>query len=235
MIRTENVTVVFPGGVCALRNVTLGINKGEFVFLVGSTGMGKSTFLKLVYRDVVPTEGKVLVGGRDVTRLPRSHVPALRRTMGVVFQDFQLLPQKTVWENVAFALEVIGAPRHQIVRGVPEALKLVGLSNKANVYPAELSGGEQQRASIARAIVNDPAILLADEPTGNLDPDTSWEITQLLGRINIRGTTVLVATHDQLIVDRMRKRVIEFDEGMVVRDKDRAEYRDETTEPGVLY
>jgi len=155
--------------------------------------------------------------------------------MGVVFQDFQLLPQKTVWENVAFALEVIGAPRHQIVRGVPEALKLVGLSNKANVYPAELSGGEQQRASIARAIVNDPAILLADEPTGNLDPDTSWEITQLLGRINIRGTTVLVATHDQLIVDRMRKRVIEFDEGMVVRDKDRAEYRDETTEPGVLY
>lgn len=231
MIRVENVSVVYPGGIRALRHVTLSVNKGEFVFIVGPTGTGKSTFLKLLYRDVHPSEGKVVVGGRDITRLPRRQIPALRRTMGIVFQDFQLLEDRTVFENVAFAMNALGAPRHPTFRSVAEALRVVSLEEKHQSYPRELSGGEQQRVSIARAIVNNPAILLADEPTGNLDPDTSWEITQLLGRINIRGTTVVVATHDKLIVDKMNTRVIEFAEGGIVRDQDRAQYHDESPEP----
>jgi cell division transport system ATP-binding protein len=224
MIRFEDVTKVYKGDVVALRDLSVEFNKGEFVFLVGPSGSGKSTFLKLLLRDEVATAGRVLVAGRDIGRLGSWKVPSLRRNIGCVFQDFKLLPGKTVYENVAFALEVIGRPKHIVRTQVPQILDLVGLSKKADNFPNELSGGEQQRVSIARAFVNRPLILLADEPTGNLDPATTVGIMRLLDRINRTGTTVVMATHDQRIVDAMRRRVLELDHGSVVRDQARGVY-----------
>jgi cell division transport system ATP-binding protein len=224
MIRFENVTKVYKGNVGALQDISLEIAKGEFVFLVGPSGSGKSTFLKLLLRDEVATAGNVMVAGRDIGRLGAWKIPSLRRNIGCVFQDFKLLPNKTVYENVAFALEVIGRPRHIVRTQVPQILDLVGLSKKAEDFPTELSGGEQQRVSIARAFVNRPLILLADEPTGNLDPATTVGIMRLLDRINRTGTTVVMATHDQRIVDAMRRRVLELDRGSLVRDQARGVY-----------
>ncbi len=224
MIRFEDVTKTYKGDVVALKELSLEILKGEFVFLVGPSGSGKSTFLKLLLRDEVATEGRVLVAGRDIGRLGAWKVPQLRRNIGCVFQDFKLLTNKTVYENVAFALEVIGRPKHIVRTQVPQILDLVGLTKKADSFPTELSGGEQQRVSIARAFVNRPLILLADEPTGNLDPATTVGIMRLLDRINRTGTTVVMATHDQRIVDAMRRRVIELDHGSLMRDQVRGVY-----------
>jgi cell division transport system ATP-binding protein len=224
MVEFQQVSKVYRNGVCALREVTLSIAPEEFVFVVGATGTGKSTLTKLIYREELPSAGRVLVGGRDVTRLPAGQVPFLRRRVGVVFQDFKLLPRKTAWENVAFALEVTGAPPGLTDRRVEEVLDIVGLSPRAGAVPAELSAGEQQRVSIARALVHRPPLLVADEPTGNLDPDTSWGIIQLLSRINLGGTTVIVTTHDKMIVDVLRKRVIALEGGKVVRDEARGRY-----------
>jgi cell division transport system ATP-binding protein len=208
----------------ALEDVSVQVGKGEFVFLIGASGSGKSTCLRLLLREEVPTRGRVYVANFDVARMARRRVPRLRQSIGCVFQDFRLLNNKTVAENVAFALEVIGKPRHTIKKVVPEVLELVGLSGKAARMPHELSGGEQQRVAIARAFVNRPLMLLADEPTGNLDPDTSQDIMMLLERINRTGTTVLMATHDHSIVDSMRRRVVELDLGRVVRDDARGVY-----------
>jgi cell division transport system ATP-binding protein len=224
MIRFEDVTKQYKDEVVALRNVNLEVGKGEFVFLVGPSGSGKSTFLKLLLRDEVATEGRVLVAGRDIGGLSSWKIPQLRRNIGCVFQDFKLLPNKTVYENVAFALEVIGRPKTIVRTQVPQILDLVGLTKKADNFPTELSGGEQQRVSIARAFVNRPLILLADEPTGNLDPATTVGIMRLLDRINRTGTTVVMATHDQRIVDAMRRRVLELDHGSLVRDQARGVY-----------
>ncbi|MDX6215552.1 MAG: cell division transport system ATP-binding protein [Frankiales bacterium] len=208
----------------ALDSVDVDIEKGEFVFLVGSSGSGKSTFLRLVLKEETPTSGRVHVAGKDLSSLSSWKVPALRRSIGCVFQDFRLLPNKTVFENVAFALEVIGKPQGTIAKVVPEVLDLVGLDGKAQRMPDELSGGEQQRVAVARAFVNRPMILLADEPTGNLDPQTSIGIMKLLDRINRTGTTVVMATHDSAIVDSMRRRVVELSQGKVVRDQSRGVY-----------
>ena len=224
MIRFETVTKTYKGEVVALRDASAEIQRGEFVFLVGPSGSGKSTFIRLINREEVPDAGKILVAGKDVSSLSSWKVPYLRRNIGYVFQDYKLLPKKTVTENVAFALEVIGRPRPIIKRQVPAILELVGLSRKAERLPEELSGGEQQRVSIARAFVNRPLILLADEPTGNLDPATSVGIMRLLDRINRSGTTVVMATHDRGIVDTMRRRVIELDRGLLVRDESRGVY-----------
>ena len=225
MIRLENVTKVYARGARpALDAVDLEIERGEFVFLVGASGSGKSTFLRLVLREERPSAGKVFVAGKDLSTLSTWKVPHLRRQMGAVFQDFRLLPNKTVFENVAFALQVIGKPKHHIMTTVPDTLELVGLGGKEKRRPHELSGGEQQRVAIARAFVNRPDILLADEPTGNLDPTTSLGIMRLLDRINRTGTTVVMATHDDEIVDQMRKRVIELEGGSVVRDQLRGVY-----------
>ena len=224
MIRFETVTKTYKGEVVALREASAEIQRGEFVFLVGPSGSGKSTFIRLINREEVPDAGKILVAGKDVSSLSSWKVPYLRRNIGYVFQDYKLLPKKTVTENVAFALEVIGRPRPIIKRQVPAILELVGLSRKAERLPEELSGGEQQRVSIARAFVNRPLILLADEPTGNLDPATSVGIMRLLDRINRSGTTVVMATHDRGIVDTMRRRVIELDRGILVRDESRGVY-----------
>ena len=206
------------GDINALDDVTVNITKGEFVFLVGPSGAGKSTFLQLLYREELPTKGTVVVDSLNVTRLPRRHIPLLRRKVGVVFQDFKLLDSKNVYENVAFVLNVTGAPTNFIKRRVPQVLGLVGLSGKEKSYPEQLSGGEQQRVSLARAIANSPRIILADEPTGNLDRDSSWQIMRLLAEFNKRGATVLVATHDWPIVDAMQRRVVEIQDGKVVRD-----------------
>jgi cell division transport system ATP-binding protein len=224
MIRLDNVTKVYSNGATALRGVSADIEKGEFVFLVGSSGSGKSTFMRLLLREELPTEGDVYVAGKNVPELSSSKVPYLRRNIGCIFQDFKLLSNKTVYENVAFALDVIGRPKSVITQQVPQILDLVGLSKKQDAFPTELSGGEQQRVSIARAFINRPLILLADEPTGNLDPNTSIGIMRLLDRINRTGTTVLMATHDQGIVDSMRRRVIELDRGSLVRDQARGVY-----------
>ena len=225
MIRFENVTKIYPGtSRPALDNISVEVEKGEFVFIVGASGSGKSTFLRLVLKEDKASKGVVHVAGRDVARLSSWKVPQLRRTIGVVFQDFRLLPNKTVFENVAFALQVIGKPRHAIAHTVPEVLDLVGLAGKERRFPHELSGGEQQRVAVARAFVNRPAILLADEPTGNLDPATSVGIMRLLDRINRTGTTIVMATHDDEIVDQMRKRVIQLEDGQLVRDQDRGVY-----------
>jgi cell division transport system ATP-binding protein len=225
MIRLDHVTKVYPTTPKpALHDVSVDIDKGEFVFLVGSSGSGKSTFLRLLLKEEVPTSGSVFVAGKDLARLSHWKVPTLRRQIGCVFQDFRLLPTKTVFENVAFALEVIGKPKHAIAKVVPEVLDLVGLEGKATRLPDELSGGEQQRVAIARAFVNRPMILIADEPTGNLDPNTSVGIMRLLDRINRTGTTVVMATHDAQIVDSMRRRVVELDAGQVVRDQARGVY-----------
>jgi cell division transport system ATP-binding protein len=225
VIRFENVTKQYGGpNRPALDNVNVDVEKGEFVFLVGASGSGKSTFLRLVLREARPSQGRVFVAGKEINRLAGWKVPALRRQIGTVFQDFRLLPNKTVSENVAFALQVIGKPRAMINKVVPETLELVGLEGKGGRMPDELSGGEQQRVAIARAFVNRPIILIADEPTGNLDPNTSVGIMKLLDRINRTGTTVLMATHDSGIVDQMRKRVIELSNGSVVRDQSRGVY-----------
>jgi cell division transport system ATP-binding protein len=224
MIRTTDVAKEYKGGVRALWDVTIDIEKGEFVFVVGPSGSGKSTFLKLLTKEEEPTAGKVYVAGKNLASLPGWRVPYLRRNVGCVFQDFKLLPNKTVFQNVAFALEVIGRPRDTVHRQVPQILELVGLGEKLDRFPDELSGGEQQRVSIARAFVNRPLILIADEPTGNLDPATSVGIMRLLDRINRTGTTVVMATHDHTIVDSMRRRVIELEDGQVVRDQSRGIY-----------
>ncbi|MFM7615981.1 MAG: cell division ATP-binding protein FtsE [Actinomycetes bacterium] len=224
MIRFENVSKVYKGDVVALDDVSLEIGKGEFVFLVGPSGSGKSTFLRLLLRDEIATSGRIVVAGRDIASLSNWKVPQLRRNIGTIFQDFKLLPSKTVYENVAFAAEVIGRPRAAIRSQVPQILELVGLNEKADRFPNELSGGEQQRVSIARAFVNRPLILLADEPTGNLDPETTDGIMRLLDRINRTGTTVVMATHDQQMVDRMRRRVIELAHGHLARDQARGVY-----------
>jgi cell division transport system ATP-binding protein len=225
VIRLETVSKTYPTSTRpALDGVDVEIDKGEFVFLVGSSGSGKSTFLRLLLKEESPTTGKVFVAGKDLSRLSNWKVPALRRSIGTVFQDFRLLPNKTVHQNVAFALEVIGKPKHTIAQVVPEVLDLVGLDGKAGRLPDELSGGEQQRVAIARAFVNRPMILLADEPTGNLDPSTSVGIMKLLDRINRTGTTVVMATHDAAIVDSMRRRVVELATGKVVRDQTRGVY-----------
>ncbi len=224
MIKMQKVTKVYRGDVVALRDVTIDIGKGEFVFLVGPSGSGKSTFIRLLNREDVPEHGRIFVAGRDIGGLSGWRVPYLRRNIGYVFQDFKLLQKKTVSENVAFALEVIGRSPRVIDRQVPAILELVGLSRKMDRFPHELSGGEQQRVSVARAFVNRPLILLADEPTGNLDPATSVGIMRLLERINETGTTVVMATHDSGVVDSMRQRVVELDRGMVVRDQARGVY-----------
>ncbi len=226
MIHFEGVTVRYPNGTRALSNVDMHISPGEFAFIVGPSGAGKSTLLRLIFREQVPESGRVIVAGKDVAKLPSSQVPILRRGLGIVFQDFRLLPQRTVFENVGFALDVVGASRREKNRKITIALELVGLREKAGSMPDELSGGEQQRTCIARSLVNSPPLLLADEPTGNLDPETSWDIIQLLNTINAKGTTVLVATHDKAIVDQMQKRVVSLINGAVVRDDLQGVYDD---------
>jgi cell division transport system ATP-binding protein len=227
MIVFEGVTKVYEPDVTALRDMTFVIEKGEFVFIVGASGSGKSTLIKLLLKEVEPTEGRIMVGGRDLTRLKHSKVPLLRRNVGCVFQDFKLLPSRTAAENVAYALKVQGESRTSIRRKVPEVMNMVGLAHKMNSMPDELSGGEQQRVSIARAVVNHPPLLVCDEPTGNLDPDTSVGIMQLLYRINRAGTTILMVTHDREMVDKMRKRVIALEEGRLARDERRGGYTSE--------
>ena len=224
MVTFENVTKIYEPDVAALQDVSFEIDKGEFVFIVGASGSGKSTVIRLVLKEIELTRGKIVVGGRDLARLKRSKVPMLRRNVGCVFQDFKLLPNRTAAENVAYALKVQGEGQAQIRRKVPEVLNMVGLTHKMSSLPDELSGGEQQRVSIARAFVNHPALLICDEPTGNLDPDTSVGIMQLLYRINRSGTTILMATHDREMVDKMRKRVIALEDGVVVRDERRGGY-----------
>ena len=224
MISLRGVSLVYPNGVRALDGIDLTIEKGAFVFLVGHSGTGKSSLLRVLYREMRPTSGEVLVDGIRVDRLKSSRIPALRRHLGVVFQDYKLLTDKTVWENVAFALQVTGAKTRDVMRQVPRALDLVGLSHKSRMYPNELSGGEQQRTAIARALVNNPKLLLCDEPTGNLDPSNTTEIMELLLRINLKGTTIVVATHNQAVVDRMRRRVVRLEDGRVVTDEERGYY-----------
>jgi cell division transport system ATP-binding protein len=224
VIALRGVSLVYPNGTRALDGIDLDIKKGSFVFLVGHSGTGKSSLLRLLYREQTPTHGEVTVDGIRVDTLRRSRVPYLRRNVGVVFQDFKLLADKTVWENVAFALQVTGAKTSDVMRQVPRVLDLVGLSHKSRMFPNELSGGEQQRAAVARALVNNPKILLCDEPTGNLDPANTNDVMELLHRINLKGTTVLIATHNALVVDRMRRRVIRLEDGRVVADEERGYY-----------
>ncbi len=227
MVEFRTVTKEYTNGTLALNNVNINIAKGEFAFIVGQSGSGKSTMLKLILKEEDPSTGEVFVNGYNVSALKRKEIPYLRRSLGAVFQDFRLLPNKTVYENVAFAMQITEALPREIRRQVPMSLALVGLSKKANVYPGQLSGGEQQRVALARALVNNPALLIADEPTGNLDPDTSWEIMKLLSEVNCRGTTVIVATHEKNIVDSMKKRVIAIDKGIIVRDQEKGQYGDE--------
>lgn len=227
MIEFRNVTKRYPNGTIGLQDATFSIEKGEFVFIVGASGSGKSTLLKLILREEIPTDGEVYVNEFSIHDMPRSEVPYLRRGLGIVFQDFRLLPNKTVYENVAFAMQIVEAQPKDIRRQVPVALALVGLSKKARAYPEQLSGGEQQRVSLARALVNNPSVLIADEPTGNLDPETSWEIMSLLDEINQRGTTVIVATHEKSIVDQMKKRVFNLEYGRITRDVQEGNYTNE--------
>jgi cell division transport system ATP-binding protein len=224
MIRLENVTKTYGTEIPAVRDASFEVAKGEFVFMVGPSGSGKSTLLRLMNRQEQPERGAVWVAGKDINEMPDAKVPYLRRNIGNIFQDYKLLLNKTVFENVAFALEVIGRPKHVIRQQVPAVLDLVGLSDKEDRFPHQLSGGEQQRVSIARAFVNRPLILLADEPTGNLDPATGEGIMRLLDRINNTGTTVVMATHDQRIVNMMRRRVVQLDRGVIVRDQERGVY-----------
>ncbi|HHY13221.1 MAG TPA: cell division ATP-binding protein FtsE [Thermoanaerobacterales bacterium] len=224
MIKMINVTKVFPNGVTALAGVSTRIRKGEFVFIVGPSGAGKSTILKLITREMLLSKGYLIVGGQDVNLLKRKEIPYYRRKIGIVFQDFRLLPNKTVYENISFAMEVIGAGDKLIDKRVSEVLGMVGLRHKSSSLPSELSGGEQQRVSLARAIVNNPEIVIADEPTGNLDPETSMDIFNLLNEINRRGTTVIVATHADDVVNKMRKRVISLDKGRIMKDQEKGVY-----------
>lgn len=227
MIEMFGVSKVYPGGLDALKDINLKISRGEFVFIVGPSGAGKSTFIKLLFREELPTRGQIFFNGKNITRMRNKDIPFLRRRIGIVFQDFRLLPEKTAYENVAFAMEVVEASSREIKRKVPQVLERVGLSHKADAKPSELSGGEQQRVALARALVNEPDVLVADEPTGNLDPDTSWEIMKLLSDINKRGTTVVVATHARELVNAMRKRVLQLDKGRLVRDEERGVYSNE--------
>ena len=224
MIRMKNVSKIYENGAVALDHVNIEIAKGEFVFVVGVSGAGKSTFIKMLFREELPTEGELFVNGHDVVHMDMTDVPYLRRGLGVIFQDYRLLSDKTVYENVAFAMRVIEAPRQMIQRRVNAVLDVVGLRDKYRDFPSQLSGGEQQRVAIARAIVNDPAILIADEPTGNLDPETSWDIMDIFKRINAAGTTIVMATHDKNIVDTMQRRVIAIEGGHIVRDEQRGGY-----------
>lgn len=224
MIDFVNVSKIYNGEVVGIENANIHIDKGEFLFLVGPTGSGKSTFIKLILRELMPDEGEILIHGKDITTLSNREVPQLRREIGTVFQDYGLLPNKTVFENVAFAMEVVHASQRRIRRQVPQILTLMGIDDKADKFPRELSGGQQQRVAIARAIVNEPEILIADEPTGNLDPETSHEIMQLLLGINQRGTTVIVVTHDAGIVNEMHKRVVAIQSGHIVRDAEKGDY-----------
>ena len=219
MIEFKNVCKKYGTGTEAVKNASFKIDKGEFAFLVGTSGSGKSTLIKLILKEEEPTSGNIIINGKDTTFLKKNRVPFLRRSMGVVFQDFRLLPDKTVYENVAFAMYIVKATPRHIRRQVPMVLSLVGLSGKAKMYPNELSGGEQQRVALARALVNNPSMIIADEPTGNLDPETAWEIMNLLKEINARGTTIVVATHAKDIVDRMNKRVIRIENGNIIRDE----------------
>src|SRR6187455_1334319 len=224
VVEFKDVTKVYDGGSVAVQSANMRIGRGEFVFLVGPTGCGKSTCMRLLMKELEASRGEISIAGRELSGIPRSRVPYLRRNLGVVFQDYKLLPNRTIYDNVAYSLQVIGESRQEIRRKVPDILRLVGLSTKLHNYPDELSGGEQQRVSIARAFVNHPPLLLADEPTGNLDPETSIGIMQLLYRINRTGTTVFVATHDSAMVDRMRRRVIELSRGRIVRDEAAGRY-----------
>ena len=228
MIEFRNVSKVYETGISAVNNISLYIEKGEFVFIIGQSGCGKSTLMKMIMKEVEPSKGHILVNGIDITKISKRRIPNLRRSMGIVFQDFRLLPDKTVYENVAYAMRVIEADPKIIKKQVPNVLALVGLSDKEDFYPDQLSGGEQQRVAIARAIVNNPSVLIADEPTGNLDPDTAWEIMSLLSDINRRGTTVIVATHAKDIVDKMQKRVVQIVKGNVISDKEKSSYEPET-------
>lgn len=220
----QDIWKTYPNGTHALKGVSVKIDRNEFVYLVGPSGAGKSTFMKLIYREEVPTKGQISVNGFNIGKLKPRKIPYVRRNIGVIFQDFRLLPKLTAYENVAFALEVIEAPKKVIKKRTLEVLELVGLKNKANRDPSQLSGGEQQRVAIARAIVNNPSVIIADEPTGNLDPETSWGIMQLLDEINFRGTTIVMATHNRDIVNTMRKRVIAIEHGNIVRDQLRGDY-----------
>lgn len=227
MIKYVDVYKEYGNNVKALTNVSLDIKKGEFVFLVGSSGAGKSTLIKLLLKEEEPTEGKIILNNMDITKVKNRRIPYIRRNIGVVFQDFRLLPNKTVYENVAFAMEIIGSNPKEIRRRVPMILSMVDLSRRASNFPDQLSGGERQRVSIARAIVNNPTVLIADEPTGNLDPDTAWDIMKVLNEINGRGTTVLMATHAKDIVNSMKKRVIEIHDGRLIRDEQKGGYGNE--------
>lgn len=227
MIEFRNVSKTYDTGTEAVHNANFRIDKGDFAFLVGSSGSGKSTLIKLILKEEEPTSGNIIINGKDTTFLKPKRVPFLRRSMGVVFQDFRLLPDRTVYDNVAYAMYIVRSTPKHIRRQVPMVLSLVGLSNKAKMYPNELSGGEQQRVALARALVNNPSMLIADEPTGNLDPETAWDIMTLLSDINARGTTVVVATHAKDIVNRMKKRVIQIEEGNIVRDDKKGGYDSE--------
>ncbi|MGT2843947.1 cell division ATP-binding protein FtsE [Streptococcus hongkongensis] len=224
LIEMKDVSKKYRRSTTALRDITVSVNQGDFVYLVGPSGAGKSSFIKLLYREEQVTSGSIYVGEFDLTKLRKKDVPILRRNIGVVFQDYKLLEKKTVFENVAYAMEVIGEKRRNIKRRVPEVLELVGLKHKMRSFPNQLSGGEQQRVAIARAIVNNPKLLIADEPTGNLDPEISWEIMHLLERINLQGTTVLMATHNSHIVNTLRHRVIAIEDGRLVRDEEEGDY-----------
>lgn len=227
MIEFKNVSKTYETGTEAVHNASFVIEKGEFAFLVGSSGSGKSTLIKLILKEEEASRGNIIINGKDITFLKQSRIPYLRRSMGVVFQDFRLLPDKTVYENVAFAMYIVKATPRHIRRQVPMVLSLVGLSNKAKCYPHELSGGEQQRVALARALVNNPSMIIADEPTGNLDPETAWDIMNLLNDINARGTTVVMATHAKDIVNAMKKRVIQIDKGIIIRDDKKGGYSSE--------
>ena len=224
MLIMSDVSKVYPGGSTALQNVNVHIEPGEFVFVVGPSGAGKSTFIKMLFREVLPTTGSIFVNGVDILSLTPKEIPFMRRQLGIIFQDYRLLPDRTVYENVAFAMQVIEAPHRKIKRQVMNVLDLVGLRHRANAYPNELSGGEQQRIAIARAIVNDPVFVIADEPTGNLDPETSWDIMEIFKEINATGTTIVMATHDKEVVDAMGKRVIAIEKGRIVRDEKEGVY-----------
>ena len=227
MIEFRNVSKTYDTGTEAVHKANFNIEKGEFAFLVGTSGSGQSTLIKLILKEDNPTSGNIIINGKDTTYLKPKRVPFLRRSMGVVFQDFRLLPDRTVYDNVAYAMYIVRATPKHIRRQVPMVLSLVGLSDKAKVYPNELSGGEQQRVALARALVNNPSMIIADEPTGNLDPDTAWEIMSLLNDINGRGTTVVVATHAKDIVDKMKKRVIQIEKGNIIRDDKKGGYNGE--------
>jgi cell division transport system ATP-binding protein len=224
VIDMQDIWKTYPDGTTALQGINVVIDRNEFVFIVGPSGAGKSTFMKLIYREELPTKGQISVNGFNIGKLKHRKIPYVRRNIGVIFQDYKLLPKLSAYENVAFAMEVIEMPRRTIRRRTMEVLDLVGLKHKANSLPAQLSGGEQQRVAIARAIVNNPAVIVADEPTGNLDPETSWGIMNLLEEINFRGTTIVMATHNKEIVNKLRKRVIAIEKGAIVRDQQRGEY-----------